>query len=234
MAPTTNILLCHGAWEDGSSWSKVIPTLLEAGHKCFAIQLPLTSLKDDVTTCRRTLKAYDGPTVLVGHSYGGSVITQAARDAKNVTALCFIAAFAPDEGETIIDINKRFPTTPGQTDTRPDVDGFVYFDLQKFPKDFCDDCDPTQAKILACTQKPLFGSIFNEKFGPPAWKQLPSWFQICENDQIIHPEAQRFMAGRCKATTTTIPSSHASPVSHPREVAEIILAAVAQKTAVGR
>jgi pimeloyl-ACP methyl ester carboxylesterase len=217
----TNIVLVHGLWADGSSWSKVIPTLEKAGHKVIAVQLLAHSLADDVDTIKRAIDLVGGPVTLVGHSFGGFEITNAAYDNQNVTGLVYVAAFAPDEGEStenFIDVSK-FP--PGLL--VPDSGGFFYLNPEMFHEAFIQDANATEAEILAAVQKPAHQSLIPEKSGPPAWKQLPTWFAVSEGDHIIPPDIQRNFAERMNATTISLNSSHASLVTHPDEIAELIL-----------
>jgi len=222
----TNIVLVHGAGSDGSSWSKVIPILTDAGHRVIAVQLPLYSLRDDVDTVERAVDRIGGPTVLVGHSYGGEVITNAGYNNSNVTSLVYIAAVAPDEGEAG---NDYFEQLPEEFSKRfndsfaMDRAGFMYFNPEKLPEFYAQDVDPAEAEILAVVQKPFNQSIIGEKSGPPAWKQLPTWYQISENDLLLPPDLQRFYSERMNATTLSLNSSHASLISHPNEVAQLIL-----------
>jgi pimeloyl-ACP methyl ester carboxylesterase len=220
-ATNVNIVLVHGTWVDGSSWNKVIPILQNAGYKVIAVQLPLHSLADDVATVKRAIDLVGGPAILVGHSYGGFVITNAAYNNPNVKGLVYLAAFAPNEGQSLsnfVDVTK-FP----KGFLIVDSGGFVYINPAMFPQTFAQDIDPAQAKVMAATQKPYNQSILAEKSGPPAWKQLPAWYQISENDHAIPPDAERMFAKQINATTISLPSSHASPVSHPNEVAQLIL-----------
>jgi pimeloyl-ACP methyl ester carboxylesterase len=220
-ATNMNIVLVHGAYVDASSWSKVIPILQNAGHKVIAVQLPLHSLADDVATVKRAIELVGGPVILVGHSYGGFVITNAAYNNPNVKGLVYIAAFAPNEGQSFgnfVDVTKA-PKGLLVFDSG----GFVYLNPEMFPQVFAQDIDVAQAKVMAATQKPYNQSILDEKSGPPAWKQLPSWYQISENDHAIPPDAERMFAKQINATTISLASSHASPVSHPNEVAQLIL-----------
>ncbi|MEW6604687.1 MAG: alpha/beta hydrolase [Thermoproteota archaeon] len=216
-----NIVLVHGAWADGSSWSKVIPILRDAGHRVVAVQLPLNSVADDVATVRRTVALLGGPTLLVGHSYGGFVITNAAYNNENINGLVYVAAFAPDEGETIgglLNIEQR-----PQDFLLLDADGFAYINQTYFPQAFAQDVNSTEADTMSIVQKPVRDSILNEQSGPPAWRQLPSWYQISEDDRLISPDDQRQFAERMNANTISLNSSHASLVSHPTEIAELIL-----------
>jgi pimeloyl-ACP methyl ester carboxylesterase len=220
-ATNVNIVLVHGTWVDGSSWSKVIPILQNAGHKVIAVQLPLHSLADDVATVKRAIDLVGGPAILVGHSYGGFVITNAAYNNPNVKGLVYLAAFAPNEDQSLSNFvdTAKFPKGFLVVDSG----GFVYINPAMFPQAFAQDIDPAQAKVMAATQKPFNQSILAEKSGPPAWKQLPAWYQISENDHAIPPDAERMFAKQINATTISLLSSHASPVSHPNEVAQLIL-----------
>ena len=216
-----NVVLVHGAWSDGSGWSKVIPLLQAAGHNVVAVQNQMTSLADDAKNTRGVIDAMTGPTVVAGHSYGGAVLTAAARDASNVSGLVFIAAFAPDEGEAL----GGFPPGAGSKFIGPGPGGLLYIDRAQFPSCFAGDVPKAEAQMLAAVQRPVGGAIFADKMGPPAWKQIKSWYQASENDQMIPPDTERMMASRAKAATISLPSSHASLVSHPREVANLILEA---------
>jgi pimeloyl-ACP methyl ester carboxylesterase len=227
-ATTTNIVLVHGTWVDGSSWSKVIPILQNAGHRVIAVQLPLHSLADDVATVKRAIELVGGPTILVGHSYGGFVITNAAYNNQNVTGLVYLAAFAPDEGESLLNFVTTESLPPGFLVF--DSGGFAYINPDMFPQAFAQDVNSTEANIMASVQKPVNQSILGEKSGPPAWKQLPTWYQVSEDDRIIPPDAERMFAQRMNATTLSINASHASPVSHPNEIAQFILNATKGST----
>jgi len=234
MEPKTNVVLVHGAWADGSSWSKVIPLLQKKGFNVIAAQIPLTSLDDDIAVTRNVLAALRGSTVLVGHSYGGEVITGAANQAPNVTALVYVAAFGLDEGESLEALSKQGPPTPGGAYIRPDEHGFLWIDREGYAKVFAGDVDPVEANVMAATQKPLSLKSFTAKSGPPAWKHIPSWYLVSLNDQMIPPQAEEFMGKRMGATVRTVASSHVSLVSHPKEVAEIItLAAETPRTSRG-
>jgi len=222
MEQKTNVVLVHGAWADGSSWSKVIPPLQEKGFNVSAVQLPLTSLTDDIAVTRNMLAAQKGPTILVGHSYGGAVITGAANNAPNVTALVYIAAFGLDDGESLESLSQQGPITAGASQIRPDDHGFLWIDPSGFPQVFATDVDPVEARVMAAVQKPLSIKSFTEKSGPPAWKHIKSWYLVSTNDQMIPPQAEEFMGKRMGATVRSVPASHASMVSHPKEVVELI------------
>jgi pimeloyl-ACP methyl ester carboxylesterase len=233
MESKTNVVLVHGAWADASSWSKVIPLLDQKGLNVTALQLPLTSLEDDIAVTRNALAAQKGPTIIVGHSYGGVVISGAANDAANVTALVYIAAFGLDEGESIEGLSKQGPAPAGAAQIRPDEHGFLWIDRNGFAQAFAADADPAEARAMAEAQKPLSIKSFTAKSGPPAWKHLASWYLVSSNDQMIPPQAEEMMAKRMGATIRTVASSHASMVSHPQEVAGIIVAAAEAKVALG-
>jgi pimeloyl-ACP methyl ester carboxylesterase len=222
----SNIVLVHGAFSDGSVWSKVIPILMNAGHQVIAVQMPLHSLNDDIATVKRAIDHIGGPVTLVGHSYGGFVITNAAYNNPNVTGLVYIAALAPDEGETGNDFFESLPEEFSKTffeSIVSDSAGYLYFNPDKFRESFAQDVDPTEANIWATVQKPTNQSLTAEKSGPPAWKQLSTWYQVSENDRLIPPDIQRLFAERMNATTLSLNSSHASLLSHPDDIAELIL-----------
>ncbi len=225
---TPNIVLVHGLWADGSSWSKVIPILQNAGHRVIAVQLAERSLADDVATVKRAIDLVGGPTILVGHSFGGFVITNAGYNNKNVTGLVYVSAFAPDEGESAVNFVPVESLPPGLLVF--DSGGFAYLNPEMFPQAFAQDVNATEAKTLAVVQKPAHQSLFTEKSGPPAWKQLPAWFEVSEGDHIITPDAERMFAQRMNATTISLNSSHASLVSHPDEIAQLILDAARGST----
>ena len=217
----TNIILVHGGWADGSSWGKVITMLKDSGHKVLAVNMPLHNLTDDVATVKRAIELVGKPVILVGHSYGGAVITNAAYNNPNVTGLVYIAAFAPDEGQSLSTFvsGKDFP----QGFLMVDSAGLSFINPSMFHDRFAQDVNPTDAYIMAVAQKPFNVSEFDEKSGPPAWKQLPTWYQISESDLMIPPEVQQKFAKQMNATTISFPASHASYVSHPDEVAKLIL-----------
>ena len=216
-----NVVLVHGAWSDGSGWAKVIPILQAEGCNVIAVQNQMTSLADDAANTRAVIETMQGPTVVAGHSYGGAVITSAAQGASNVKGLVFIAAFAPDEGEAL----GGFPPGAGAKFIGPGPGGLLYVDRTRFASCFAGDLPLAEARVLASVQRPVGGAIFGGKMGVPAWRTIKSWYQVSEDDQMIPPDTERMMASRAKATTISLKSSHASLVSHPKEVAELIISA---------
>ncbi len=222
-----NIVLIHGAWADGSSWSGVIQRLQAKGYTVTAPQLPLSSLDNDVARVREVLAPQTGPTLLVAHSFGGSVITELGKDAPNVVGLVYVSAFAPDKGETMKQFVTASPAPAGAIAIRPDKQGYLWLDPAGVLKFFAPDVDPVQAKIMASTQQPIAASEFTSEvpFGDPAWKSFPTSYIITEDDQMVPPQVQHFFAQRMGATVTSIKGSHASMVSHPDEVTNAILAA---------
>ena len=216
------IVLVHGAFADGSSWQKVIPILQGDGYTVIAVQNPLTSLPDDVATTKRVIDAQKGPVVVVGHSYAGAVITEAAAGNPNVKALVYISAFAPEPGEPLSAPGAKFAPPPLNSALVPDAAGFLYVDRAKFHDVFCKDLSATDARVLAATQKPVSSTVFGAKVANAAWKTIPSWYIVTSRDEAINPELQRFYAKRIGARTTEIKSSHVSFLSHPKEVVKVI------------
>ena len=227
-ATKPNIVLVHGGWADGGSWSKVIPTLTNAGHRVIAVQLPLHNAAEDIATVKRAVELVGGPTILVGHSYGGYVITNAGTNNPNVTGLVYIAAFAPDEGEALGTFVTPDKLPPGILIV--DSAGLTYLNPDMFHEAFAADVNATEALIMAVSQKPFNQSIFGEPSGPPAWKELPTWYQVSDSDRMIPPDTQRMFAQRMNATTISIDTSHSSYVAHPDEIAQLILDATAAQT----
>jgi len=222
-----NIVLVHGAWADGSCWSGVIERLQAEGFQVRAPQFPLTSLADDVTRLRQVLEFQDGPTIVVGHSYGGQIITALGPDAPNVVGLVYIAAFGLDEGESLGALLSQGPVTPALAHLFTDARGFGWLSEDDFVNHFAADVEPERARVLYAVQQALASSAFTDLMGPPAWKSLPSWYLVAQNDEAIPPDAERMFASRMGATTAEIPSSHVPMVSHPEEVAELIEKAAA-------
>jgi pimeloyl-ACP methyl ester carboxylesterase len=225
MSSNANVVLVHGAWADGSSWSKVISLLQSRGFLVSAAQIPLTSLADDIAATQRLLSMQKGPTVLVGHGYGGAVITGAAKDWPDVEALVYIAAYGLEEGESLIELSKGGSRPSGAAQVRSDSNGFLWIDRAGFHEAFAADVDAHEADILAAVQKPLSLTSFADKSGTPSWRMIPSWYLVSSNDRMIPPAAQEFMARRMNATQRSVPASHASMVSRPKEVVEIIMLA---------
>jgi pimeloyl-ACP methyl ester carboxylesterase len=200
----------------------VIERLQAEGFKVRAPQFPLTSLADDVARLRQVLDFQDGPTVVVGHSYGGQIMTALGSDAPNVVGLVFIAAFGLDEGESLGALLSQGPVTPALAHMLTDSRGFSWLSEGDFVNHFAADIDPTQARVMYAVQQPLASSAFTEVMGTPAWKSHPSWYLVAQNDEAIPPDAERQFAARMGATTVEIPSSHVPMVSHPEEVADLI------------
>ena len=225
MAALPSIVLVHGAWADGSCWSDVIERLQADGYEVTAPQLSETSLADDVAKVRRILTRQDGPTVLAGHSYGGQVITALGTDAPNVVALVYIAAFGLDEGESIGALLQQGPPTPAVANVDVDSEGFAWIPEDDFLNHFAADIDPAKAKVMYAVQQPLSMSTFEDVMGTPAWKSLPSWYLVAQNDEAVPPDAERQFAERMGAETTEVASGHCAMVSHPAETHELIVTA---------
>ena len=217
-----NIVLIHGAWADGSCWSAVIERLQADGFEVRAPQFPMNSLAHDVARLRQVLAFQDGPTLVAGHSYGGQIMTALGAETANVVGLVYIAAFGLDEGESLGALLSQGPATPALTHLFTDARGFGWLSEDDFVNHFAADVDPTQARVLYAVQQPLATSAFAEVMGFPAWKSLPSWYLIAQNDEALPPDAERQFAARMGATTVEIPSSHVPMVSHPNEVADLI------------
>lgn len=218
-----NVVLVHGSFVDASSWSQVIALLQAGQYNALAVQLPLTSLADDVAVTRQALALLSGPTILVGHSYGGMVISNAGTNVSNLIGLVYASAFAPVQGESHNNITAKFSPAPVSHHIVPSYRrGFVWIDPPAFPQDFIQDVPLAQARVLAVAQKPIMPACFSTPSGVPAWKQVPSWYLVSTDDRTVNPDAERFMAKRIGATTIEVASSHASPVSHPNDVFKLI------------
>jgi pimeloyl-ACP methyl ester carboxylesterase len=217
-----NIILVHGAWADGSCWSDVIERLQAEGFAVRAPQFPLSSLDDDVARLREVLEFQDGPTIIVGHSYGGQIMTALEEDTPNVVGLVYIAAFGLDEGESLGALLSQGPVTPALAHQFTDSRGFVWLSEDDFVNHFAGDVDPKRARVMYAVQQALASSAFTDVMGIPAWKSVPSWYLVAENDEAIPPDAERQFAARMGATTVEIPSSHVAMVSHPAEVADLV------------
>ena len=216
-----NVVLVHGAYADGSSWSEVIARLQAVGLRATAVQNPLSSLSDDVAATRRILQLQDGPTVLVGHSFAGTIISETGVDPK-VASLVYVAARAPDAGEDYPALAAKFPRPPA-SDGLVTAGGFAQLNEETFLKYFAGDVDPVKARILYAVQGRVSATLFAERTTVAAWKIKPSWYQVSKDDKTISPELQRFMANRMKAKTIELASSHVSLISHPREIADLII-----------
>lgn len=218
---TTSILLVHGAFADGSSWVRVIPALQAKGYHVVAVQIPLTSLADDVATVTRAIKLEKGPVLLVGHSYGGVVITEAGNDPR-VAGLVYVAAYALDAGESVLSVSKSGPAAPLNAELRPDDAGFLKVTDKGINEDFAQDLPVKERQVLAATQVPVALGAMGGKITQPAWKTKPSWFIIASSDRAIPPQYARTMADRMKASTSTVSSSHVVMLSHPEAVIRTI------------
>jgi pimeloyl-ACP methyl ester carboxylesterase len=225
-----SIVLVHGAWADGSCWSDVIAQLQARGYNVTAPQFPETSLADDVARLRHVLSLQSGPTVVVGHSYGGQIMTALGEDAPNTVGLVYIAAFGLDEGETIGALLQQGPPTPALAHLNIDSQGFAWLPEADYVGHFAADIDPVKAKVMYAVQQPLAVSTLEDVMGAPAWKALPTWYLVAAGDEAIPPDAERGFAMRMGATTVEIQSNHCAMVSHPDEVAKLIEAAAAAVT----
>jgi pimeloyl-ACP methyl ester carboxylesterase len=217
-----NIVLVHGAWADGSSWSGVIERLQADGYQVVAPQFPLSSLADDVARLREVLDLQNGPTVVVGHSYGGQIMTALGADAPNVIGLVYIAAFGLDEGESLGALLSQGPPPPALAHVMADARGFNWLPEEDFVHHFAADVDEVRARVLCAVQNPIAGSTFGDVMGTPAWRSLPTWYLVAGDDEAIPPAAERQFADRMGATTVEIPAGHLAMVSHPDEVVQLI------------
>jgi pimeloyl-ACP methyl ester carboxylesterase len=223
MANKPTVVLVHGFWGGAAHWSKVIVRLSKMGYESIcAVELPLTSLADDAERTRKMLAQQKGPVLLVGHSYGGAVITQAGNQ-PNVVGLVYIAAFAPDANEGLADIAAVGAPPPGAANIAPDSDGYLWIAPKKFHESFCQDLTPDEALVMAVTQKAPVGSTFADKVTAPAWKAKPCWYQVSSEDRMIAPANEKRMAERMGARKIiTLAASHASLASMPGEVCAFI------------
>ena len=222
MSGQPNILLVHGAWADGSCWSDVVAQLQARGYTVTAPQFPETSLADDVTRLRQVLDLLNGPTLVVGHSYGGQIMTALGEETSNVVGLVYIAAFGLDHGETIGALLQAGPPTPALAHLKIDSRGFAWLPEDDFVGHFAADIDPRKAKVMYAVQQALSASTLEDVMGVPAWKALPTWYLVAADDQAIPPDAERAFAKRMGATTVEIQSNHCAMVSHPNEVVDLI------------
>jgi pimeloyl-ACP methyl ester carboxylesterase len=222
-SPKPTIVLVHGAWADASGWYDVTLTLQARGYKVVAVQNSLFSFAKDIETTRRVLDAQQGPLVVVGHSYGGAVITAAAAGNPNVKALVYVAAFAPDSGEVIGGLLQRYPDLGLGKALAPDAAGFLYIDPAKYPEVFANGLPLPRARAMATAQKPIAGGALGEPLTvAPAWRTVPSWYVVGTQDRAINPELARFMAKRMNAHVTELPAGHLVFISRAQDVARII------------
>jgi pimeloyl-ACP methyl ester carboxylesterase len=224
-----SVVLAHGAWADGSSWRKVIGRLKDEGTKVVAAPLPLASLADDVAALDRTLERIEGPVVLAGHAYAGAVI--AATHSEKVRALVYVAALAPDAGETVGDVFYRAPPHPQAPKLAPDRHGLIWLPEDAFAAAFAQHATAPELALLAAVQRPIALPCIGVPVGRPLWKDRPSWFLVAEEDRMIAADTQRFMANRMKAHLRSHAVDHAPIVSAPAVVVDIILDAVRGVTA---
>jgi pimeloyl-ACP methyl ester carboxylesterase len=222
-----NIVLVHGAFADGSCWSKVIPQLQAKGYNVIAVQNPLTSLAQDVIATKRALAQMDGPVLLVAHSYGGMVITEAGNDPK-VAGLLYVAALVPEEGQNANDVNAMMATTGIEKEFQVSSDGFVFLPLKTVEERFAPDVSPAERKLIYATQVPLAASAGEEKVQSPAWKTKPSWYIVAAQDKVISPDLERYKSKLIKATTIELESSHVPMLSQPNKVTDFIIRAAGQ------
>lgn len=217
-----NIVLVHGAWADGSSWSAVIERLQADGYTVTAPQFSLTQLSADVARLRQVLARQNGPTIVAGHSYGGQIVTALGTEAHGVVGLVYIAAFGLDEGESIGALLEQAPAGPALAHLSIDQQGFAWLPEDDFVHHFAADVDPVKARVMYAVQQPLAWTALKEVMGTPAWKSLPSWFLVAEGDQTIPPDAERLFARRMGATTVEVSTNHVAMVSHPDDVLQLI------------
>jgi pimeloyl-ACP methyl ester carboxylesterase len=220
-----NIVLVHGAWADGSCWSEVIQRLQSEGYHVIAPQFPMSSLVADVARLRQVLHFQTGPTLVVGHSYGGQIMTALGKDAPNVVGLIYVAAFGLDEGESLGALLSQGPVTPALAHMITDDQGFAWLSEEDFVKHFAADVEPATARVMHAVQQALTLTAFNDVMGVPAWKSAPSWYLVAKDDEAIPADAERQFAARMGATTIEVPSSHVAMVSHAAEVVDLITTA---------
>jgi pimeloyl-ACP methyl ester carboxylesterase len=223
-APLSSIVLVHGAWADGSCWREVILRLQARAEDVIAVQSPLTSLADDVAAVGRALATVTRPVVLVGHSWGGAVITQAGANPR-VKALVYVAAFAPNAGESVNDLGRGKPPPPAFRDAAVSPEGLIRLSARGMAQDFAGDLSPQEARYMFAAQGPTSERCFEDALTAAAWRTRPSWYVLAERDRMIAPQDQAFMAGRMGATTVRASSSHVVMISHPDVVTQAILAA---------
>src|SRR2546427_13138084 len=222
MSDKPNVVLVHGAWADGSGWSDGISPLQASGFTVTAPQFPETSLAADVARLRQVLRRQTGPTIVVGHSYGGQIMTALGTDAPNVVALIYIASFGLDQGESLGALLGGGPPTPALAHLIVDEQGFAWLPEEDFVGHFAADVDPVKSKVLCAVQQGLSMSTFEDVMAVPAWKSHPCWYLVATNDEAIPPDAQHMFAQRMGAHIVEVTSSHLAMVSHPKEVVELI------------
>lgn len=223
-AAVDNIVLVHGAYADGSCWNEVIALLQKAGKHVTSVQNPLTSLADDAAATRRVLALQDGPTVLVGHSWAGTVISETGTDPK-VQALVYVAARAPDAGEDYAALAATFPAPPASKGLVKTPDGYAQLSEAAFVRDFAGDLDPAKARVLYAGQGRIAQTLFSSRTTQAAWKVKPTYYAVSAHDRTTAPELERFLARRMGAKTIELESSHLSMISHADEIANLILEA---------
>ena len=223
-AKNVSVVLAHGAWADGSSWARVIAALKSDSVNVVAAPLPLTSLADDIAALDRSLARLDGPVVLAGHAYAGAVIAETR--SRNVKALVYVAALAPDEGEKVADVFYRAAPHPDAPKLAPDVNGLIWLPETAFKSAFAQHATTDDLAVLSAVQRPISPACITVPVGRPLWKDVPSWFLLAEDDRMILPETQRFMAERMKATVRAHAVDHAPIVTAPHVVVEIIREAI--------
>lgn len=220
-----SVVIVHGAFADGSDWGKVVPLLQAEGIKVTVVQNPLTSLADDVAATQRVLNNQENDVVLVGHSWGGTVISEAGTD-KKVRSLVYVAAFAPDAGQASKDLGKDYPAPSGVKDIAADKNGFLYMTAEGMASGFAQDLPPAQTAVMAATQGPIRASAFEDKTSAAAWKGKPTWYVVAKEDRMIQPDLQRAFAKKIGAKVTEIDASHVPQQSRPADVAKVIIQAV--------
>jgi pimeloyl-ACP methyl ester carboxylesterase len=224
-AQEPSVVIVHGAFADGSDWARVVPLLQSEGIKVTVVQNPLTSLADDVAATRRALNNQEGDVVLVGHSWGGTVISEAGADDK-VSGLVYVAAFAPDAGQASKELGKDHPAPSGVSQIVPDKNGFLYLTAKGMAEDFAQDLPAAQTSVMLATQGPIRAAAFDDRTSVAAWKSKPSWFIIASEDRMIQPDLQRDFAKKIGARATELKASHVPQQSRPVEVAKVIIEAV--------
>lgn len=219
-----DVVLVHGAFADGSSWSKVVTKLQAKGYNVIAVQNPLTSFEDDVAAAKRAIAQLEGPVLLVGHSYGGMVISEAGKDPK-VAGLVYVAALVPEDGQNVVDVNAAMPTTGVEKDFQLSADGHLTLPQKAIAENFAQDVTPEEKKIIFATQGSWAASATQVKVFEPAWQSKPSWYIVAAKDGMINPDLERFKAKLINATTLELNSSHVPMVSQPDKVADFIVTA---------